>query len=132
MRAPLTCYSGQLVKTCGIVPLRQQLEIPKEIVVDSLKDETDALQVITSKRLRDEQRQVVLEARPLAMHGTWPCEGRVQSLLARHLQDMTALPGRLRTANRTSVEQCGRRSRGASDGSGEGVQVSSIGKRRGE
>ena len=65
---------------------RQQLGIAKEIVIVSLKDETDALQVIAWKRLRDEQRRVLLEARPLAVHGTWRCEGEVQSPVARHLR----------------------------------------------
>ena len=91
---------GRIVRTCGIVTLRQQPETAKGTTFVSLEDETGSVQVICWKGLRLRQRTVLLRARLLAVTGTWQREGQTASLIAGHLEDLTALLGRLQTRGR--------------------------------
>ena len=50
--------------------------------------------------MRVKQRAVLLQARLLAVKGTWQRERDVKSLIAGRLEDMTALLGELRTRSR--------------------------------
>lgn len=91
---------GRLVHHCGIVTLRQQPETAKGTVFVSLEDETGTVQVIVWKGLRDQQRQELLHARLMAVHGTWQREGEVRNLIAVRLEDLTPLLGQLATLSR--------------------------------
>lgn len=91
---------GRLVRTCGIVTLRQQPETANGTVFVSLEDETGVVQVICWKRLRDRQRDVLLGARLMAVYGRWQKEGDVRNLIAGRLVDLTPLLGRLSTVSR--------------------------------
>ena len=91
---------GRLVRTCGIVTLRQQPETAKGVVFVSLEDEFGAVQVIVWKALREKQRRELLHARLLAVAGVWQREGAVCSLVAQHLLDLTPLLGRLAAPSR--------------------------------
>ncbi len=86
---------GRLVRHCGIVTLRQQPETAKGTVFVSLEDETGTVQVIVWKGLRDLQREELLQARLMAVHGTWQRVGEVRNLIAGRLEDLTPLLGRL-------------------------------------
>lgn len=86
---------GRLVRHCGIVTLRQQPETAKGTVFVSLEDETGTVQVIVWKGLRDQQRKELLQARLMAVHGTWQKVGEVRNLIAGRLEDLTPLLGRL-------------------------------------
>lgn len=46
----------------------------------------------------DMQRQELLGARLMVVHGTWQREGAVKNLVAARLEDLTPLPGRLARA----------------------------------
>ena len=96
----LATPDGRRVHYCGIVTLRQQPSTASGTVFVSLEDETGVVQVICWKSLRDKQRRELLQARLLAVHGTWQREGDVTSLIAERLEDLTNLLGRLATESR--------------------------------
>jgi error-prone DNA polymerase len=57
---------GSLVRTCGLVTMRQQPQTAKGTMFVTLEDETGSTNVIVWKRLREtseEQRQALLHAR---------------------------------------------------------------------
>jgi error-prone DNA polymerase len=91
---------GRWVRYCGIVTLRQQPETASGTIFISLEDETGVVQVICWKSLRVEQRYVLLKSRLLAVSGHWQREGAVANLIAKELEDLTPLLGRLGTASR--------------------------------
>ncbi|WP_157267416.1 error-prone DNA polymerase [Azohydromonas aeria] len=91
---------GRLVRACGLVTLRQQPETAKGTVFVTLEDETGSVQVICWKRIRERQREVLLRARLLAVHGRWQREGDVCALVAGWLQDLTPLLGRFVAGSR--------------------------------
>ena len=53
------------------------------------------VQVIVWKSLREVQRQELLGARLMVVHGTWQREGIVKNLIASRIEDLTPLLGRL-------------------------------------
>ena len=71
-----------------------------DTVFISLEDETGVVQVICWKSLRDLQRRELLASRLLAVYGTWQREGDTKNLIARRLEDLTPLLGRLATESR--------------------------------
>jgi error-prone DNA polymerase len=100
---------GEEVAACGIVTVRQQPQTAKGTIFITIEDETGPVNVIVWKSLRETQRAEVMHARLLAVHGTWqrseesgtePGYGAVRNLVARRLEDLTPLLGRLGTASR--------------------------------
>jgi len=91
---------GRVVRTAGIVTLRQQPETAKGTVFVSLEDEYGATQVIVWRGVREAQRQVLLESRLLAVKDRWQREGEVCNLIADRLADLSPLLGRLATESR--------------------------------
>ena len=106
--------SGRHVATCGIVTMRQQPQTAKGVVFVTLEDETGNVNVIVWKALRETQRAELLQSRLMAVYGTWQRDdgsgnkdqtaqkgqGEVRHLIAKRLQDLTPLLGRLGTASR--------------------------------
>jgi error-prone DNA polymerase len=86
---------GREVRVAGIVTLRQQPSSANGVVFISLEDEFGAIQVIVWSALRDEQRQVLLESRLLAVKGVWQRRGAVCNLIAHRMADLTPWLGRL-------------------------------------
>jgi error-prone DNA polymerase len=91
--------NGRLAKTCGIVTRRQQPSTAHGTIFVSLQDETGYSQVIVWRSLRDSQRQVLLGARLLEVHGVWQ-QQETGNLIAGHLVDLTPMLGRLATESR--------------------------------
>ena len=100
---------GRKVAACGIVTLRQQPQTAKGTIFVTLEDETGPINVIVWKSLRDSQREEVMHARLLAVHGLWQRSeedgkakgyGAVRNLVAHRLEDLTPLLGRLGTSSR--------------------------------
>ena len=100
---------GEEVAACGIVTLRQQPQTAKGTIFMTLEDETGPVNVIVWKSLRETQRAEVLHARLLAVYGVWQRSeeggtkkgyGAVRNLVARRLEDLTPLLGRLGTSSR--------------------------------
>ncbi|VTU43231.1 MULTISPECIES: error-prone DNA polymerase [unclassified Variovorax] len=92
--------NGAEVRYCGLVTLRQQPETANGVIFVSLEDETGVVQVIAWRSIKEAQRQELLNARLLAVKGTWQREGELRSLVAERLKDLTPLLGRLRTTSR--------------------------------
>jgi error-prone DNA polymerase len=88
---------GREVSACGMVTVRQQPATAKGTIFVTLEDETGPVNVIVWRSVRDEQRDPLLRARLLAVHGTWQRDetGKVCHLIARRLEDLTPLLGRL-------------------------------------
>ena len=98
---------GRLVRTCGLVTMRQQPQTAKGTIFVTLEDETGSTNVIVWKRLRESsetQRNALLHARLLMVHGRWEHDtttgGKVRHLIAGYLQDITPMLGGLMTASR--------------------------------
>jgi hypothetical protein len=98
---------GRLVRTCGLMTMRQQPQTAKGTVFVTLEDETGSTNVIVWKRLREsseEQRQALLHARLLVVHGCWEHDittgGQVRHLIAGYLRDVTPMLGSLLTTSR--------------------------------
>ncbi len=96
--------SGQEVRACGIVTVRQRPGTAKGVVFVTLEDETGSVNVIVWPAVREKQRAQLLHSRLLAVYGEWQRDdendGQVRHLIAKHLQDLTPLMGRLATASR--------------------------------
>ena len=93
---------GRLVRTCGIVTMRQQPQTAKGVVFVTLEDETGSTNVIVWKSLKDKQRAELLRARLLAVYGIWQRDSgsEVCHLVAKHLVDMTPMLGTLAAQSR--------------------------------
>ena len=92
--------NGRVVRTAGIVTLRQQPDTANGTIFVSLEDEEGATQVIVWKDVREAQREVLLGARLLAVRGRWQRQGLVCNLIAEKLVDLSHLLGRLATESR--------------------------------
>lgn len=92
--------NGRVVRTAGIVTLRQHPDTANGTIFVSLEDEEGATQVIVWKDLREAQREVLLGARLLAVRGRWQRQGLVCNLIAEKLVDLSHLLGRLTTESR--------------------------------
>ncbi|MCD2513359.1 error-prone DNA polymerase [Comamonas endophytica] len=91
---------GRVVRTAGIVTLRQQPPTAKGTLFITLEDEHGVTQVIVWKDVREDHRQTLLGARLLAVEGRWQREGMVCNLVAKRVADLSHLLGRLRTESR--------------------------------
>jgi error-prone DNA polymerase len=92
--------NGRLVRTCGIVTVRQQPATANGVLFVSLEDEDGSVQVIVWKSVREKQRSQLMNAKLLGVYGTWQREGEVRNLIAGHLVDLTDLLGRLAATSR--------------------------------
>ena len=92
--------NGRPVKGCGIVTVKQRPETAKGTMFISLEDEDGDIQVIVRREIWERQRVVALNAKLLAVKGTWQREGEVRNIVAGYLEDLTPLLGELKTASR--------------------------------
>lgn len=91
---------GRIVRTAGIVTLRQKPSTANGTIFVSLEDEYGATQVICWKRIKERQRDVLLSSRLLAVKGRWQKEGDVCNLIAERLADLSPMLGRLAIESR--------------------------------
>ena len=93
---------GRLVRTCGLVTMRQQPQTAKGVVFVTLEDETGSTNVIVWKSLKEKQRPELLRARLLAVYGIWQRDGDsgVRHLVAKRLVDLTPMLGTLAAQSR--------------------------------
>lgn len=88
------------MKTCGIVTTRQQPETAKGTTFISLEDETGEIQFIVRRDIGERQRKEMLGARLLLVKGTWQRHRGTTNLITGYMEDLTPMPGKLKTANR--------------------------------
>ena len=96
---------GQDVAACGIVTLRQQPSTAKGVIFLTIEDDTGPINVIVWKSIRVAQREELLHSTLLGVHGVWQRSteqpgtlegfGAVRNLIARRLEDLSPLLGRL-------------------------------------
>jgi error-prone DNA polymerase len=91
--------NGQLIRTAGIVTCRQRPATASGVIFVTLEDETGHVNLIVWNDLADRQRRELLGSRLLAVQGQVQREGRVVHVLARKLEDMSGMLGRLATVS---------------------------------
>ncbi|WKB52080.1 error-prone DNA polymerase [Eleftheria terrae] len=91
---------GRAAGACGIVTMRQQPGTANGTIFVSLEDETGSVNVIVWPKVREQYREALLHARLLAVRGVWQHRQGVAHLIARRLEDLTPLLGRLGTDSR--------------------------------
>ena len=91
---------GRLVRTTGIVTVRQRPGTAKGTIFVSLEDETGTINVIVWNHVIAAQRRALLSAALLTVYGRWQRQGEVRNVVADRLFDHTALLGRLAVSSR--------------------------------
>jgi error-prone DNA polymerase len=91
--------NGQFIRAAGIVTCRQRPATASGVIFVTLEDETGYVNLIVWNDLADRQRKELLGSRLLAVSGEVQREGRVVHILARRLEDLSPLLGRLSTAS---------------------------------
>jgi error-prone DNA polymerase len=90
---------GQFIRAAGIVTCRQRPATASGVIFVTLEDETGYVNLIVWNALADRQRKELLAARLLAVQGEVQREGRVVHVLARRLEDLSPMLGRLTTSS---------------------------------
>jgi error-prone DNA polymerase len=91
--------NGQFIRTAGIVTCRQRPATASGVIFVTLEDETGYVNLIVWNDLADRQRRELVGSRLLAVNGEVQREGRVVHVLARRLEDLSPLLGRLATTS---------------------------------
>ena len=91
--------NGQTIRAAGIVTCRQRPATASGVIFVTLEDETGYVNLIVWNDLADRQRRELLGSRLLAVQGEVQRQGRVVHILARRLEDLSALLGRLATTS---------------------------------
>ncbi|HWH42717.1 MAG TPA: error-prone DNA polymerase [Usitatibacter sp.] len=90
---------GQLVRTAGIVTCRQRPATASGVIFVTLEDETGYVNLVVWNDLADKQRRELLAAKLLGVSGQVQREGLVVHVLARRLEDLSPMLGRLATSS---------------------------------
>jgi error-prone DNA polymerase len=91
--------NGQLIRAAGIVTCRQRPATASGVIFVTLEDETGYVNLIVWNDLAERQRRELLSSRLLAVMGEVQREGRVVHILARRLEDLSPMLGRLATTS---------------------------------
>ncbi len=87
--------SGRRVKVAGLVITKQRPGTASGVTFVTLEDESGCTNLIVWKKIADEQRSVLLNARLMGVEGELQIEGKVIHIIARKLIDHSALLGEL-------------------------------------
>ena len=90
---------GQFIRAAGIVTCRQRPATASGVIFVTLEDETGYVNLIVWNDLAERQRRELLASRLLMASGEVQREGRVVHILARRLEDLSPLLGRLATSS---------------------------------
>ena len=82
---------GQHVSVAGLVLVRQRPATKTGVIFITIEDETGIANLIVWSSLFEEQRRIVLSSRMVACHGSVQREGDVIHIVARRLEDLSAL-----------------------------------------
>src|SRR5262249_51786791 len=91
--------NGAHIRVAGIVTCRQRPATASGVIFVTLEDETGYMTLIVWNDLADRQRRELLGSRLLAVSGEVQRQGRVVHVLAKHLEDLSPLLGRLATSS---------------------------------
>ncbi len=90
---------GQLIRAAGIVTCRQRPATASGVIFVTLEDETGYVNLIVWNSVSESQRRELLGSRLLAVSGEVQREGSVVHILARRLEDLSEMLGRLSTTS---------------------------------
>jgi error-prone DNA polymerase len=91
--------NGQFIRTAGIVTCRQRPATASGVIFVTLEDEAGHVNVIVWNDLAERQRRELIGSRLLGVHGEVQRQGRVVHILAKKLEDLSPLLGRLATSS---------------------------------
>jgi error-prone DNA polymerase len=91
--------NGQFIRAAGIVTCRQRPATASGVIFVTLEDETGYVNAIVWNDLADRQRKELIGSRLLAVAGEVQREGRVVHILAKRLEDLSPMLGRLSTTS---------------------------------
>ena len=92
--------NGAIVQAAGLVITRQRPSSASGVIFVTIEDETGYLNLVVWERVAVRQRQVLLGATLLGVHGEVQREGAVVHIVARQLSDHSGLLGELPTKSR--------------------------------
>ena len=92
--------NGAAVHAAGLVITRQRPSSASGVIFVTIEDETGYLNLVVWERVAERQRQVLLGATLLGVHGEVQREGAVVHIVARQLNDHSGLLGELPTQSR--------------------------------
>lgn len=91
---------GRHVRVAGLVTLRQRPQTASGVIFMTLEDEDGMTNVVVWRDLAERQRRELLESRLLAVEGRLEHKDGVRHLVAKRLQNLSALLGDLDTRSR--------------------------------
>ena len=91
--------NGAHIRVAGIVTCRQRPATASGVIFVTLEDETGYMNLIVWNDLAERQRRELLASRLLAVSGEVQRQGSVIHVLAKHLEDLSPLLGRLATTS---------------------------------
>ena len=92
--------NGRLVRSCGLVTMRQRPGTAKGTMFITLEDETGVINVIVWTDVQERYRKEVLQAQLMTVYGVWQCAGEVRHLVAKRVVDHTDFLGSLTIPSR--------------------------------
>ena len=92
--------TGSRVKVAGLVITKQRPGTASGVTFVTLEDESGCTNLIVWKKIADEQRGVLLNARLMGVEGELQIEGKVIHVIARRLIDHSKLLGELLVPSR--------------------------------
>jgi error-prone DNA polymerase len=97
----LSCVAhGRMVRTAGIVLMRQRPQSANGVTFLTLEDESGQVNLIVWESVGREQRRALLESRLLEVQGELQRQEGIMHVIARRLIDRSALLGELLTRSR--------------------------------
>ena len=95
----LASRNGQSIRIAGLVTCRQRPATASGVIFVTLEDESGHVNVIVWSDLAERQRRELLGSKLLVVQGEVQRQGAVVHVLAKRLEDMSALLGRLATTS---------------------------------
>jgi error-prone DNA polymerase len=95
-----TLPSGARIRIAGLVITKQRPGTASGVTFVTLEDETGCSNLIVWRKIADEQRDVLLHARLMGVHGELQKEGKVIHVIARKLLDHSDLLGEFSVKSR--------------------------------
>jgi error-prone DNA polymerase len=91
---------GRLVRTAGLVTLRQRPGTASGVIFMTLEDEDGMTNIVVWNHVAERQRRVLLDSQLMAVEGRLETESGVRHLIAHRLIDLTPMLGSLSTQSR--------------------------------
>jgi error-prone DNA polymerase len=92
--------SGRSIRVAGLVTCRQRPGTASGVTFVTLEDETGNTNVVVWKDLAESERIDLLSSRLMIVHGVLEHQGPITHLIARHLENATALLAGLNVSSR--------------------------------